>query len=164
MLLISFILALMGGLFFGQLFPLALRLIGIPMDGADRLLSGLLFGAVTFVVILLIFYHQHRRFLQAAERLPSRPTHQFELALSENGKSQAAAVFLCEDCLCLVYMGKRDMPMVRYAAEDIIRTVFITPRRMELHLTQGRVLTFTTGTTEFLHKALLERGWLPFRH
>ena len=164
MLLIHFILALMSGLFFGLVFPLGLRLIGIPMDGADRLLSGLLFGAVTIVVILLIFHRQRRRFLQAAERLPSRPTHQFQLTLSENGKNQAAAVFLCEDCLCLVYMGKHDMPMFLYAAEDIIRTVFITSRRMELHLTQGRVLVFSPGAVEALHKALQERGWLTFQH
>ena len=164
MLLIAFILALLGGLFFGLVYPFGMRLIGIPMDGMDGLLSGLLFGGMTFVMLLIMFHHQRKRFLQAAERLPSRPTHQFQLPMLEGGKTRAVAVFLCEDCLCLVNVDRRDLPMTVYDAGDIIRTVMVNPRQMELHLTQGRVLTFRTGAAEILHKALQTRGWLPFQH
>ena len=164
MLLIAFILALMGGLFFGLVYPAGMRLIGIPMDGMDGLLSGLLFGGMSFVMLLIMFHRQRQRFLRAAERLPSRPTHQFQLPMLVNGKYRSVALFFCEDCLCLVDMDRRDLPMTVYPSADIVRTLRINPRQMELHLTQGRVLTFGTGATEALHVALQVRGWLPFQH
>lgn len=164
MLMIAFLLSLLGGLFFGLVYPAGMRLIGIPMDGTDGLFSGLLFGITIFAMLLIAFHNQRKRFLKAAEKLPSRPTHQFQLPMLEDGRLRAAAVFLCEDCLCLVQVERRGMPMTVYDAGDIIRTGMVNPRQMELHLTQGRMLTFTTGAVELLHKALQERGWLPFQH
>ena len=119
---------------------------------------------MSFVMLLIMFHRQRQRFLRAAERLPSRPTHQFQLPMLVNGKYRSVALFFCEDCLCLVDMDRRDLPMTVYPSADIVRTLRINPRQMELHLTQGRVLTFGTGATEALHVALQVRGWLPFQH
>lgn len=164
MLLISLILAVLCGLGFGVLYPLGMRLIGVPMDGADSLVVGLLFGVLAFPAILLVFRYQQGRVRKAVEKLPSPHTHAFSLMMQQNGKSQPMTVFLCEDCLCLVDMDKRALPMTVCPAAEIIHVFRISDREMELHLTQDRVLTFRTGATQALYSALKARGWLPFQH
>lgn len=158
------LLCLLMGLVWGWLFTALMELAGFPMDGTDALLSGLFFGALLFLFLALLGRMQRRRILAAAQKLPSPMTHFFVTLLVQGKHAQSRAVYLCEDCLCLADITSKALPITVYPAEEIVRAVQPAPGLLELHLTEGRVLTFRANTCEAMLNALKERNWLPFQH
>lgn len=164
MIFFALVLSILGGVFFGVFFPLGMRLFGVLLDAQTSLMAGLLFGGMCFPALLLLFRHQVRRYQAAEDRLPSPCTDRFSAMLHEGKQPQALGMFLCEDCLCLVDLDKKAMPMTVYPCEELVRAVLSAPNQLELHLTEGRCLHLRTGHAQELLAALKERGWLPFQH
>lgn len=164
MILVSLILAVLCGLGFGVLYPLGMRLIGIPMDGADGLEAGLLFGVLFFPAILLVFRYQQGRVRKAMEKLPSPPELRCSATLVSGRKRTPMALFLCEDGLYLVDTDKRALPMICCPCTEIIRAASPAPGQLEIHMTENRTLLLRTGAAESLLTAMRDRGWLPFQH
>ena len=158
------ILCLLMGLIWGGLFAAGMTLAGYPMDGTDALLSGLLFGALMFPCLVVMGRMQNKRVQDAARKLPSPASHIFVTLLLEGKHAQGRAACLCEDCLCLADITSKALPITVYPAAEIIRAAQPSRGLLEVHLTEGRVLTFRANNSEAMLAALKERGWLPFQH
>lgn len=158
------LLCLVMGLIWGVLFAVGMNLAGIPMDWADAVWCGMLFAVLMFIVLALMGRMQRRRVEKAAGKLPSPATHSFVVLLLEGGHAQERAAYLCEDCLCLADISSKALPVTTYPAEEIVRAASLAPGRLEIHLTEARVITLRTNEAETILDVLKDRGWLPFQH
>lgn len=158
------LLCLVIGLIWGVLFVAGMNLAGIPMDWTDAVWGGLLFAALMFIVLAPMGRMQRRRVEKAAGKLPSPATHSFVVLLLEGKHVLGRAAYLCEDCLCLADISAKALPITTYPADEIIRAAQPSPDRLEIHLTEGRVITLRTNEAEIILDVLKDRGWLPFQH
>ncbi len=158
------ILSLVMGLVWGVLFAAGMTLAGFPMDILDALWGGLLFGALMFLALALMGRLQQKRIQAAAQKLPSPASHSFVTLLLQGKHALGRAAYLCEDCLCLVDITSKALPVTVYPAEEIVRALQPSHGILEVHLTEGRVLTFRANSCDEMLTALKERGWLPFQH
>lgn len=158
------LLCLVMGLIWGMLFVAGMNLAGIPMDWMDAVWGGLLFAALMFIVLALMGRMQRRRIEKAAGKLPSPATHSFVVLLMEDKHPLERAAYLCEDCLCLADISAKELSVTAYPAAEIVRAVSMASGRVEIHLTEGRVLILRTNDAEAMLAALKDRGWLPFQH
>ena len=162
--MLIFLVCLLMGLLWGWLFTTGMTLAGFPMDGTDAVLSGLLFGMLMFPCLVVMGRMQNKRVQAAAQKLPSPASHIFVTLLLDGKHAQARAACLCADCLCLADITSKSLPITIYPAEEIIRAAQPSRGILEVHLTEGRTLTFRANNSEAMLAALRERGWLPFQH
>jgi len=162
--LIMFVICMIGGILWGVLFRAGLASSGTTIDLMTALLSGLIFGAALFGGFMLIGRRQDRRIHAAAKKLPSPPSYSCSALLMQGKQMLTIGVFLCAECLCLVNLARKDLPVTIIPADDLVRAVLPMPNQLELHLTEGRQIILGTTAAGMLLEELKTRGWLPFQH
>ena len=119
--LIMFVICMIGGILWGVLFRAGLAASGTTIDLMTALLSGLIFGAALFGVFMLIGLRQDRQIHAAAKKLPSQPSHSCSALLMQGKRMLTSGVFLCAECLCLVNLERKDLPVTIIPADDLCR-------------------------------------------